>query len=69
MDFLWIEDMVIIENLRLEMIREVVVKMIADEILDHAFSEIGDIKKVYGEDKTFENLTAREGNVSIIIES
>jgi len=65
---LWIEDMVIVEDIHIETIKNAVVAIIKDLILDRAFSEIGDIKKIYGPDRDFLTLKAREGSVSMIIE-
>jgi len=66
--FLWIDDMVIVEDLRIETIRDIVITMVNDKFLSSAFSKIGSIKEVYGDDKSFDTLEAGEGGVSIVIE-
>ncbi len=60
--------MVIVEDLRIETIRDAVIAMVKDNFLNRAFSEIGNVKKVYGDDKSFETVEAREGSVSITVD-
>lgn len=55
--FFWATDMLIVESLELNVIREIILNCFEQGVFYNVFCKIGDIQSVYGDNVLFEELT------------